>query len=104
MDGWPRSGRLDVQFGFRMTQTARLRCRAPRDKLRSRNAAKQARYRGHLKARTTPRWVDACETVYEALALMPGGDDPNQQRACLSELLTLGAAWYVDRKRKSVTG
>jgi hypothetical protein len=70
---------------------------------RSKNAVKQARYRGHLKARTAPRWVDADETVYEALAMMPGGDDPKQERACLSELLILGAAWYVDRKKKSVT-
>jgi hypothetical protein len=75
-----------------------------RRRARGKNAVKQARYRSHLKAKTAPRWVDADETVYEALAMMPGGDDPKQQRSCLSELLTLGAAWYVDRRKKSVTG
>jgi len=73
-------------------------------KPRSRSAVKQARYRRRQEAKTTAAWVDVGETVYDALARMPGGDDPAQQRACLSALLDLGAAWYLaEFRKKAVT-
>jgi hypothetical protein len=72
-------------------------------KPRSRNAIKQARYRRRQKTNTIPEWVDAGERTYEALALMPGGDDRQQLRANLSALLELGAAWYIASVKKSVT-
>jgi hypothetical protein len=46
--------------------------------------------------------VDCTEQVYNALATMPGGDNPQQRRANLSALTDLGAAWYLAQK-KSVT-
>ena len=29
---------------------------------------------------------------------MPGGDDPKQRRECLTELLELGAAWFIKQR------
>jgi hypothetical protein len=72
---------------------------------RSRAAESQRAYRRRQKTRTTAEWVDCGEQVFDALAQMPGGNDPGERRECLSELLTLGAAWYLaELRKKTVKG